>query len=383
VAESATLAITARAAALRAAGRDVISLSAGEPDFPTPPEVARAGVAAIESGQTRYTATSGIPELRAAAAGWLQREFGVAYSAEEVMVCAGAKAGLHMALTTIVEPGDRVCLLAPLWVSYPDLVRVAGGEPVILDPVPEQGFVHTGAQLDAAARRSGARGVLLNFPNNPSGAVPTRAQVGELVDAALANGMWILSDEIYASMIYGDAQHTSPASFAAARAATLVVNGATKSHSFTGWRLAFLAGPAELIAAAGRIQSQVLGNPCTISQQAALAICNGDFRQELPRRLRAFDERRQLVVDQLSALADVRITPPQGAFYALADVREICRRRGADDVELARRLLEEEGLALVPGSAFAIPGFLRLSYAASMPQLRAGLERLRRFLQAS
>ena len=383
VAESVTLAITARAAELRAAGHDIISLSAGEPDFPTPPAVAQAGVAAIEAGQTRYTATSGLPELRRGATGWLRREFDLVYDQDEVMVCAGAKAGLHMALAAIIEPGDPVCLLAPFWVSYPDLVRVAGGEPVVVDAVPEQGFVHTGAQLAAAAAKSGARGVLLNYPNNPSGAVPTRAQILELVDAALARGMWILSDEIYASMIYGGVEHVSPASFDHARASTLVVNGATKSHSFTGWRLAFLAGPAEIIAAAGRIQSQVLGNPCTISQHAAIAICAGDFTAECARRVAAFDERRRYVVEQIEAIDGVSITPPQGAFYALADIRAICQRRGTDDLQIAAQLLDEVGLALVPGSAFAIPGFIRLSYAASMEQLQEGTARLRRFLESN
>src|SRR5262249_12981259 len=160
---------------------------------------------------TRYTATSGTPELRRAAAAWFDREFGLACGQEEVMACAGAKAAIHMALTAVVEPGDRVCLLAPYWVSYPDLVRVAGGEPIVLPPVPEQEFVHTGAQLADTARRHGARGLILNFPNNPSGAVAQREQMRDLVDAAVAQDLWILSDEIYAGMIYGDREHVSPA----------------------------------------------------------------------------------------------------------------------------------------------------------------------------
>ncbi len=380
VAESVTLAISARAAELRAAGEDVISLSAGEPDFATPEPVRRAGIAAIESGATRYTATSGLPALRQAAAEWLA-QFDLRYDAERVMVCAGAKAALHMALTTLLEPGQPVCILAPYWVSYPDLVGVAGGRPVIVDPVPEQGFVHTGAQLDEAARSAGAAGVLLNYPNNPSGAVPTRAQLEDLVDAAVANDLWILSDEIYAGLIYGDRRHVSPAAIEAGAARTMVVNGATKSHSFTGWRLAFLAGDAEVIAAAGRIQSQVLGNPCTISQHAALEICALDYTEERAARMAAFGARRQLVIDEIAQLGELSLQAPGGAFYALVDARRMCARLQIDDLELSRRLLDEERLALVPGSAFAIPGFIRISYAAAIDELREGMARLRRFVE--
>ncbi len=381
VVESATLAITARAAELRAAGHDVVSLSAGEPDFRTPDDVARAGISAIEEGQTKYTATSGLPALRKAATEWMHREFGLEYDPAEVMATAGAKAGLHMTLTALLEPGDRVLLPAPYWVSYPDLIRVAGGEPVDLAPVPEQGFVHTGAQIAAAAAETGARGIILNFPNNPSGAVPSREQMREIVDAIVERDMWIISDEIYAAVRYGENEHVSPASFAEARDRTVVVLGATKSHSFTGWRLAFVGGPQELIAAAGRIQSQVLGNPCTVSQHAAIAICKGDHRDELARRLDAFDERRLFLVEGINAIEGLSLAPPSGAFYALVDARPVCEQRGIDDLELSRRLLEDEYLAVVPGSAFAIPGFIRLSYAASVDRLQEGLERLRRFAE--
>ena len=357
---------------MAADGQDVVSLSAGEPDFLTPSDVAAAGIRAIEEGRTRYTATSGLPELRQAAADWLQEQFGLSYGADEVMATAGAKAGLHMALTSIVEPGDAVCLLAPYWVSYPDLVGVAGGKPVQLEPVPDQKFVHSGAQIDEAARQHGARGVILNFPNNPSGAVATREQMKDIVDAAVANDLWIVSDEIYATMIYDGGKHSSPASFAEARARTLVVIGATKSHSFTGWRLAFLAGPAEIIAAAGRVQSQVIGNPCTISQHAAIAICGGDHRDELAVRMSEFDARRKFLVDSFAGIDGLDLAPPQGAFYALVDARALCEARGIDDVELAQQLLERELLAIVPGSAFChFPG----SSDSAMPRRRKSWKR--------
>jgi aspartate aminotransferase len=380
VEESVTLAMAARALALKAAGKNVVSLSAGEPDFATPDPIARAGIAAIERGRYRYTATSGTPELRAAGARWLGATFGLDYSAGEVMVTAGAKPALHVALDTIVEPGDRVLILAPYWVSYPALVHMADGEPIVLPPVPENGFVHEASAIDAAVRAHGAKGIVVNFPNNPSGAVPMRAEVEAIVAVAAAHDLWIVSDEIYAQLLYDGAEHVSPAAVAHGRERTLVVSGFTKSHTLTGWRISFLAGPAAIIAAAGRIQSQVLGNPCTISQEAALAACAEPPGQEVARRLPAFDERRRYLVRELSAIPGLAVEPPRGAFYVLVDARALCARLGLDDVRLCERLLEQQLLATVPGSAFGAPGFVRLSYAATMRELESAVARLRAFV---
>lgn len=380
--ESATLAIMAEALALRAAGHDVVSLSAGEPDFPTVPSIAQAGVAAIDAGQTRYTAAAGMPDLRAAAARWFGATYGLRYAAENVLVTAGAKPALHMALLSLVERGDRVLLLAPFWVSYPDLIRVADGEPIVVPAVPEQGFVHDGDQIAAAAREHRAKGLILNYPNNPSGAVPSRAQIEGIVRAAAAAGLWILSDEIYGSMLYDGREHVSPAALPDGDGRVLVVNGGTKSHSMTGWRIGFLAGPAPLIAAAARIQSQVLGNACTISQHAALALCNGDHAAEARRRMESFDARRRYLVAQIAEIPGLQLAAPGGAFYALVDARELCARLRCDDVELARRLLHEAHLATVPGTPFAIPGFIRLSFSASMTDLEKAVARLGAFARA-
>lgn len=377
--ESVTLAVTARAQELRRAGADVISLSAGEPDFPTPAAIAEAGMRAIREGRTRYTPASGLPELREAAAAWIERSFGLRYEPAEVMVTAGVKSGLHMALCTIVEPGDRVLLPAPYWVSYPDLVRTAGGVPVVVPPAPETGFVHDAAQVLAAAREHGARGLVLNYPNNPSGAVPAEDQVRALVEAAREADLWIVSDEIYAGMVFDGRVHHSPARFAPER--TLVLAGGTKSHSFTGWRIGFLAGDRDVVDAAGRLQSQVAGNPCTISQEAAIVMCRGDFDDELAARLAAFDERRRFVVERAARIDGVHLHEPHGAFYALMDVREPCARLGCDDVELAGRILEEALVAVVPGSAFALPGHVRLSYAAALETLAEALDRIAGFLE--
>jgi aspartate aminotransferase len=380
--ESATLAITAKAARLKAQGRDVVSLGAGEPDFATPAPIALAGVRAIEQGNTRYTPAPGVPELRAAGAKWLQAAFGLAYAAEEVMVCAGAKAALHMALDAVVEPGDAVLILAPYWVSYPALVTLADGVPVVLPAVPDRGFVHDATTIEAAVREHRAKGILLNFPNNPSGTVPTREQVQAIVDVCKRHDLWIVSDEIYATLLYDGAQHVSPASLPGGRERTIVVNGFTKSHTLTGWRTSFLAGPRAVVDACCRIQSQVLGNPCTISQAATLAACETPLPDEQTRRMRAFEERRRYLVDEINRIPGMALTAPRGAFYALVDVRPLCKQRGIDDVAVCERLLDRHLLAAVPGTAFAIPGFIRLSYAAAMDQLRAAVARLRAFAES-
>jgi aspartate aminotransferase len=248
--------------------------------------------------------------------------------------------------------------------------------------VPEQGFVHDAATVEAAFQRHRAKGLIVNFPNNPSGAVPSRAQVQAIVDVCRRHDAWIVSDEIYGTLLYDDAEHVSPAALPGGRERTVVVNGFTKSHTLTGWRTSFLAAPRAVVDAASRIQSQVLGNACTISQAATLAACEQPLPDEHRRRMQAFDERRRYLVDQVNRIPGLRLTAPRGAFYALVDARGWCEQRGVDDVALCERLLEQQLLAAVPGSAFAIPGFVRLSYAAAMDQLRAAVTRLRAFAES-
>jgi aspartate aminotransferase len=377
--ESVTLAITARATALKKAGHDVVSLGAGEPDQPTPAPIALAAIEAIQQGRYRYTATSGTPELRQAGAKWFEAAFGLHYAPNEIMVTAGAKPALHMALDAIVDPGDRVLILARYWVSYPALVHMAGGVPVIVEPVPDQGFVHDAATIERAVISHKAKGIILNSPNNPSGAVATRAQIEAIVRIAQAHDLWILSDEIYAMLRYDGAEYVSPASVPGGKERTMVVSGFTKSHTLTGWRIGFLAGCRPVIEAAGRIQSQVLGNPCTISQEAARAACAEPPYDEIQRRLVEFDRRRQYLVREINQLPGLKLVPPRGAFYALVDARKLCAERKLSDIQIAERLLDENHLATVPGSAFGIPGFIRLSYAAAMPEIEKGVARLAKF----
>ena len=377
--ESATLAISFRAQQLKAQGKDVIALGAGEPDFPTPEPIADAAVRAIRDGKYRYTPASGLPQLRDAGARWLNAAFGLRYEADEVLVTAGAKPALHMALSTIVEKGDRVLVPAPYWVSYPAIVRMADGEPVIVPPVPDQQFVHTPQQIADAAKKTGARGIVLNFPNNPTGAMPTRAQLEGIVDVAAELGMWIVSDEIYAQLRYDGAEYCSPAQFASGRDRTMVVGGFTKSHTLTGWRVGFLAGPRDVIAAAARIQSQVIGNACTISQEASLVACAEPPHDEIARRLPAFDERRRFLVKAIGEIPGLKLPAPLGAFYAFVDARDLCARMRVTDAEFCARLLDEQFVATVPGIAFGAPGFFRVSYAAPMRDLQRAVERLRAF----
>jgi len=381
VEESVTLAISARAGALRAAGKPVISLSAGEPDFGTPDRIRGAGIAAIERGDTLYTPTSGIPRLREQGAAWLRSAYGLAVDADEVMVTAGAKPALHLAFTSLLNPGDKVLVLAPFWVSYPDLIALSGGEAVLVPPVPAQGHLHTAEQIEAAARESGAVGIVLNFPNNPSGAVPDRAWVEQIVATCAKLGLWIVSDEIYGLITYEGAEHVSPATVPGGRDRTIVITGGTKSHSMTGWRVGFFAGPAAVVAAAGRIQSQVLGNPCTISQHACIACVTDDFTEELRERTASFDARRRYLIEALPTIPGVTVGRPRGAFYALADASGLCAARGVDDVTLAQQLLDEAHVATVPGTPFGIPDHIRLSYAASLGDLEEAIGRMRTFAE--
>lgn len=373
---SATLAITDTANKLKAAGHDVVSLGAGEPDFPTPEPIAQAGIEAIEQGNYRYTSAAGTPELRKAGAEWLSSSFGLDYAADEVMVCAGAKAALHMALAAIVEPGDRVLVLAPYWVSYPAMVTLAGGEPVVLPPNPGRGFVHDEASIEAMARKHDAAGVIVNFPNNPSGSVPGKNDVEALVDVCARRDMWIISDEIYSTLLYDDAVHISPAKVAGGRERTVVVNGFTKSHTLTGWRTSFLAASKDVVATAARLQSQVLGNPCTISQAATLKACQLPLPDEHKWRMAAFTERRDYLVREINQLQGISLAKPRGAFYALMDIRPICEAREITDLQACRELLDEHHLALVPGSAFGAPGFVRASFAVSLDTLKKAVDRL-------
>jgi len=371
------MAVTALAAELRAAGRDVIGLGAGEPDFDTPEHIREAAIEAIRAGRTRYTAVDGIEELREAVAEKFRRDNGLEYAADRVIVSGGAKQICYNVCQAVLDPGDEAVIQAPYWVSYPDMVRLAAGEPVIVETNLESGFRMRPEQLEAAITPR-TRLVILNSPGNPSGAGYGREELAALGEVLAGHpDIVVATDEIYEHIWWADEPFTS---FAEACPAllerTVTINGVSKCYAMTGWRIGYAAGPATLIGAMKKIQSQSTSNACTVSQYAALAALTGD-QSCVAEMNRAFRQRHDFVVDALNAIDGVTCRPGEGTFYAFADAREAIARLGlADDTDLCQMLLNEAGVALVPGSAFGTPGHFRLSYACGLETLRDALGRL-------
>ncbi|HHI80416.1 MAG TPA: pyridoxal phosphate-dependent aminotransferase [Planctomycetes bacterium] len=376
ISESKTLAITALAARMRAEGREVISLSAGEPDFATPAVIRQAGIRAIEEGWTRYTPAAGKPEVRQAAAESLQRDFGLQYKAEEICITAGTKPAIYQSLLVLLNPGDKVLIFAPYWVSYPDLVHMASGVPVIQKTEEKNGFLPTKEELEKVFAEHDLRCVILNSPCNPTGAAWPPELLETLVQLCLAKETWILSDEIYGQILYGNTLHVSPAEIRGGRKLTVVLNGLSKAYSMTGWRLGYLAAPKEVTQAVAKIQSQMIGNPCTISQGAALEALGKDHSKERGEMLAAFQERRRFLLDRLPSIEGFSLRAPAGAFYMFPGIQPLLDRKGWDDEGFCMEALEELGVALVPGSAFGFPGHIRLSFAASMEDLKMAVDLL-------
>jgi len=371
------MAVTALAAELRAAGRDVIGLGAGEPDFDTPEHIREAAIEAIRAGRTRYTAVDGIEELREAVAEKFRRDNGLEYAADRVIVSGGAKQICYNVCQAVLDPGDEAVIQAPYWVSYPDMVHLAAGEPVMVETNLESGFRMRPEQL-AAAITPRTRLVILNSPGNPSGAGYGREELAALGEVLAGHpDIVVATDEIYEHIWWADEPFTS---FAEACPAllerTVTINGVSKCYAMTGWRIGYAAGPATLIGAMKKIQSQSTSNACTVSQYAALAALTGD-QSCVAEMNRAFRQRHDFVVDALNAIDGVTCRPGEGTFYAFADAREAIARLGlADDTDLCQMLLNEAGVALVPGSAFGTPGHFRLSYACGLETLRDALGRL-------
>lgn len=377
VAPSPTLAVDAKAKALKAAGKDVCGFGAGEPDFDTPAFVKEACAKALAEGQTKYAPTPGIPALRQAiAADYAARGFaGVAEA--NVVVSPGGKMSCYLAILATVSPGDEVVIPAPYWVSYPEMVKLAGGVPRVVAAEDAAGFKVTPAQL-AAALTPRTRMVILNSPSNPTGAVYTRAELEALVALCVKAGVWILSDEIYEHLVYDGQATCSPATFSpeAARL-TITVSGYAKTYSMTGWRLGTLVADKPVAAAVADLQSQISSNATTFAQFGALAVHRhpDKARAALAEMQVAFDRRRLLLWNGLNAIPGLTCYRSQGAFYLFPNIR----RFGLSSADFAGRLLEEELVAVVPGSAFGSEGYVRLSYATSDEVIRKGLERLARF----
>jgi aspartate aminotransferase len=382
---SATLAAGAKAKQMKAEGLTVFDFSLGEPDFPTPAHICAAADQAMKDGHTHYTPAAGIPELRKAVAKFYEKTYGIRYTADQVVVSNGAKHSIHNALCSSVGPGDEVIIPTPYWVSYSDMVEMTGAKYVLVPTTIESGFKMTPAQLRSAVTPR-SRLLMLNSPCNPTGTVYTRAELEALADVVLQTKLAVLSDEIYEKLVFGDARPTCFATLRPELAErTLTISGASKSYAMTGWRMGWALGPANVMKAMGNVQSQQTGNPCSISQYAALAALEGE-QDCVERMRREFEARRDLVVARLSGMPGVKCRKPEGAFYAFFDIsahfgRTLGGRHVTDSASFCTAALETAHVNVVPGSAFGAEGYVRLSYAASREQLHAGLDRLGQWLQ--
>jgi aspartate aminotransferase len=381
VKESPTLVVTARALELKRQGRDIISLGAGEPDFPTPAHIRQAGIEAIEAGKTRYTAVDGTPELKEAIVDKFKRENGLNYTSKQILVSSGGKQSFYNLCQAYLNEGDEVIIPAPYWVSYPDMVLLAGGSPVVVQAGIEQGFKITPEQL-ASSISDKTKLFVINSPSNPTGAVYSKAEMRALGDV-LANhpNILIATDDMYEHIILGDTPFSTWLNACPEMVErTITLNGVSKAYSMTGWRIGYCAGPLALINEMKKVQSQSTSNPCSISQAATVTALNGD-QTFIADMVKAFKKRSAFITQALNAMPGIKALSPDGAFYNFFDVRGAMQATGcATDTELATRILEESDLALVPGSAFGSDGYMRLSFATSMEELQGAMTRLANFL---
>ncbi|MFJ9840653.1 pyridoxal phosphate-dependent aminotransferase [Kitasatospora sp. NPDC101155] len=385
IAESATLAVDAKAKALKAAGRPVIGFGAGEPDFPTPDYIVEAAVEACRDPKNhRYTPAGGLPELKAAIAAKTLRDSGYQVDASQVLVTNGGKQAIYEAFAAILDPGDEVIVPAPYWTTYPESIQLAGGVPVEVVADETTGYKVSVEQLEAA-RTENTKVVLFVSPSNPTGAVYTRAEAEAIGRWALEHGLWVLTDEIYEHLVYGDAEFTSlPALLPELADKCIVVNGVAKTYAMTGWRVGWAIGPQDVIKAATNLQSHATSNVSNVAQRAAIAAVSGDLSAVHEMRT-AFDRRRKTIVRMLNEIEGVVCPEPEGAFYAYPSVKgllgkEIRGRRPQTSGELASLILDEVEVAAVPGEAFGTPGYLRFSYALGDEDLVEGISRIQKLL---
>jgi aspartate aminotransferase len=378
---SMTLKVTARAAELKAAGEDVVSFGAGEPDFDTPSHIKEAAKKALDAGATKYTNVSGTPELRKAAAAWFAKDHGLDVKVPEVMVNVGAKHGIYNAFHTVLDPGDEVILPAPYWVSYADIAKLAGATPVPVVSSAANDFV---VDPDAIARAITPRTrlILIVSPSNPTGTVYDRATVKAIADLAVKHDLWLMTDDIYRYLRYGGVEYTQPATLGPeVRRRTIIIDGVSKAYAMTGWRIGFCCAPAAVIEGMSTIQGQSTTNAAAVSQAAALAAITGP-QDEVERMRLEFDRRRQYMVRALRAIPGVSCVEPRGAFYAFPDLSAFVGKKApdgrvmTDDLVLSDYLISDAKVAVVPGTAFYAPGFVRLSYATSQANIEKGVSRI-------
>lgn len=377
---SPTLALDAKAKEMQRRGIDVISFGVGEPDFDTPQHVKAAAIEAIQAGFTKYTPSSGIPQLREAIAAKLLKENGLRYEPDQIVVSVGAKHAIFNALQVLCDPGDEVLIPAPYWVSYPEMVKLAGATPVIVPSKEANDFKVTAQDLDKAST-SKTKVLLLNSPCNPSGCVYSREELEEISRFAVEKDIWVISDEIYEKLIYGDVSHVSIASLSADMYdRTVTVNGVSKAYAMTGWRIGYSAAPKNVSKAIGDYQSQCTSNAASISQKAALAALTGP-QEPVPAMVAEFKKRRDFMVERLSGIYGIRCRVPAGAFYVFPNFESLLGRKYKGEkvgstVALADIFLNEAKVAVVPGEAFGMAGYMRFSYATSMRKIEEGLDRI-------
>lgn len=374
---SLTLAIDAKAKAMKAAGVDICSFSAGEPDFPTPSHIKDAAKQALDQNKTRYGPAAGEPQLRAAIARKLQQDNDLCYAAENIMVTNGGKHSLYNLMMALIDPGDEVIIPTPFWVSYPEMVKLAGGVPVMVPTDASSGYKITAAQLRQAITPK-TRLFVLNSPSNPTGMVYTPAEVRAIAEVVVEKQIWVVSDEIYEKILYDGVEHlsigaVSPASFER----TIISSGFAKAYAMTGWRIGYLAGPLALIQAATKIQGHSTSNICTFAQYGAIAALEGD--QDCVEVMRqAFSQRRQVMFDGLNAIPGLTCLKPDGAFYLFPSIS----KTGLSSLEFCDALLESQQVAVIPGIAFGADDHIRLSYATDLATIEQGMERLSTFVQS-
>ncbi|WP_338470063.1 pyridoxal phosphate-dependent aminotransferase [Niallia sp. XMNu-256] len=378
---SATLAITAKAKELKAAGYDIIGLGAGEPDFNTPQHIIDAATRSMNEGHTKYTPSAGLPALKEEISKKFKRDQGLEYTVNEIMVASGAKHALYTLFQVLLNDGDEVIIPTPYWVSYPEQVKLAGGVPVYIEGYEKNEFKITPDQLEGAITDK-TKALILNSPSNPTGMIYTKDELAALGRICLEKDIFIVSDEIYEKLIYGGHQHISIAQLSPElKAQTIIINGVSKSHSMTGWRIGYAAGNSEIIKAMTNLASHSTSNPTTTAQYGAIAAYSGS-QDEVEKMRKAFEERLNTIYEALIAIPGVTCLKPQGAFYLFPNVQKAAEQTGYSTVdEFSTALLEEAKVAVVPGSGFGAPKNIRLSYATSLDLLEAAIARMKEFVE--
>lgn len=383
LAPSPTLVITAKANELKRRGMDIIGFGAGEPDFNTPEHIIEAAEKAMREGKTKYTATAGIPELLQAISDKFKNDQGLEYTTKQIIVTNGGKHALFNLFMAYLNPGDEVIIPTPYWVSYPEMVKVADGVPVFVKGAEENGFKVTATQIKEAITPR-TRAIIINSPSNPTGSIYSRKELEEIVEVALSHDLLMVSDEIYEKLIYDGHEHVSVATFSKeAYEKTVIINGMSKPYSMTGWRMGYAAGNEKLIQAMVDLSSHSTSNPTSFAQYGALAALTGP-QEPLEMMKREFVKRRDRVVELLNQIEGIKCQKPEGAFYVFPNVSEVVKKSGYANVDAwCEALLEQEHVALVPGSGFGAHDNVRISYATSMEQLEKGIERIKRFVERS